>query len=590
MKRRRLLLQLLKKLFSATKSETYILISSWLTGFFIIFLLNSILGIYSVFGSSDEILDNYKAINLARDAQVALYEQTLAWDTVLLSGSSKGEFRKNFHEFSRKAESVQNTLFNLKLQVGEDRLIQADIEKLLSLHKEMTLEFTYHITEMEQRNFKNAWDKKLITSGMKNELINSLNDITSGIEKSGKERSGIISFRYLVIAAVCSLLFITLVLIYGRRTGRLLLRTNNILEEMVIQRTREYVEANISLKNEIDGHMITAQKLRDSNAAIEEKNLLLSVSEKKYRQIVEGTSDIIFTLDDRWFFKTANDSIRTQLKISPGAAAKLRLTDLICDELTEATILRKIYTEKLEECRRENRPLEFNAYLKTPNLIEPVEFRINLEFIEIEGKSEVIGKAARLSDDRFSGAFISEKCEYSIRNMLFEADDISHRITNNLQKYLGKMELNMIRIGLREMLVNSIEHGNLNISFDEKTEAILNDRYFEFINEKQTSPDCINKRVRIEYFISPARAIFKISDQGRGFNHKKFMAELNDETADITLNHGRGIAMALSIFDEVRYNTRGNQVLLVKHISHATGKEADATYDFQDEAVHAEAG
>ena len=218
--------------------------------------------------------------------------------------------------------------------------------------------------------------------------------------------------------------------------GRRLLKTHNILEKMVQERTREYVEANTSLKKEIDEHKITENKLILSKDEIEDKNRLLSVSEKKYRQIVEGTTDIIFTLDADWYFVTANDAIKTQLKISPDAVTKFRLIDLICDELTDATILRRIVTEKLEESRKENRALKFNAQLKTPNLIEPVEFMINLEFIEIDGKKEIIGKAVKLTDDRFTEAFISEKCEYMIKNLLFEADDISHRITNNLQKYI----------------------------------------------------------------------------------------------------------------------------------------------------------
>ncbi|PKL17266.1 MAG: hypothetical protein CVV49_11895 [Spirochaetae bacterium HGW-Spirochaetae-5] len=303
--------------------------------------------------------------------------------------------------------------------------------------------------------------------------------------------------------------------------------------------------------------------------------MLLTVSEKKYRHIVEGTKEIIFTLDENWRFKTANDAIKAEFKISPEAVTKYTLTDLIYDELTDATILRKIITEKLEESKKSSTPVRFNAQIKTPNLIEPVEFKITLEFIEIEGLREIIGKAVKISDDRFSEFFISEKCEYLIKNLLFTADDISHRITDNLQKYMDKSDITSIRIGLREIIINSIEHGNLNISFEEKTEAILNDRYFEFINERQSNPDHRDKRVRIEYLISASKAIYKVTDQGKGFNHRKFLSGLSDDPAELMLAHGRGISMVKSIFDEVKYNSKGNQVLLVKHINKNRGREAD---------------
>lgn len=565
------LLELLKKLFNDSVSETYILISGGLTGFFVIFLVNTMLGLYSVFGISTDLTENLSGINMARNAQIALHEQVLAWENILISGKNYSDFQKNYHLFSRKAESVQNTLVNLKIQNAHDRIIHDDIDKLLIKHKMMTGVFTSHIVDMKDKEFRNVQEKIKATSGMEDSLLESLNTVATEIENTGDLRSRAAGFRYLVIASVSAVILLVLIIYYGRQIGRRLLKTHNILEKMVVERTREYVEANISLQKEIDEHKVTEQKLIASRNETEEKNRLLTVSEKRYRLIVEGTKEIVFTLDENWFFKTANDAVKQELKISPDAVTKFRLVDLICDELTEATMLRRIVTEKLEQSKKELKKIKFNAQLKTPNLIEPVEFKITLEFIEIEGNLEIIGKAVRLADDRFTESFISEKCEYLIRNLLFEADDISHRITNNLQKYMDKTDINMIRIGLREIIINSIEHGNLNISFEDKTEAILTDRYFEFVNERQNNPENREKRVRIEYLISQSKAVYKITDQGKGFNHRKYLAASGDGNGEVALAHGRGIAMVKNIFDEVRYNFRGNQVLLVKHLNKEKG-------------------
>ena len=580
----------IKKLFSASKSETYILISGGLTGFFIIFMLNAIFGVYSIYGMSNDLTKNMIGINLARNAQVALHEQILAWENILISGGNYSDYQINYHEFSWKAMKVENILFNLKLQNSGNDDISTEIEKLRKQHKQITSEFISHIVDMGDKKFSNVNEKITLTKGREDELLNSLNTIAERIESEGYSSSLYLSNRYIILAAVSSIVLISLLIYYGRRIGRRLVKTHNILDKMVLERTKEYIEANLSLQNEIDQHKITEQKLIESRNETEEKNVLLTLSEKKYRYIVEGTKEIIFTLDENWYFKNANDAIKTEFKISPEAVTRYTLTDLIYDELTDATILRKIITEKLEESKKNSTPVRFNAQIKTPNLIEPVEFKISLEFIEIEGHNEIIGKAVRLADDRFSEFFISEKCEYLIKNLLFTADDISHRITDNLQKYMEKGDMNLIRIGLREIIINSIEHGNLNISFEEKTEAILNDRYFEFINERQNHPDYRDKRVRIEYLISQSKAIYKITDQGRGFNHRKFLAGMTDDPGELMLAHGRGINMVKSIFDEVKYNLKGNQVLLVKLINNERGRDINECEQSIPELQHNEVG
>ncbi len=392
----------IKNLFNSTRSESYILISGGLTGLFFIFIVNAIFGIYSIYGISFDLNENMKAIDLARNAQIALHEQILSWENILISGSSDSSFIKNYHEFSKHSQNVQNILFNLKLQNSGETTLPEDIEKLRVEHREITLEFTNHIVEMENNNFKNLKEKINITRGKENEIIKRLSEIVERTDSEVERRSRFTSNRFILIAAFSSAVFLIILLYYGRQIGRRLLKTQNILEKMVQERTKDYVEANLSLQKEIDEHKITEKKLIASGDEIEKKNILLTVSEKKYRHIVEGTKEIIFTLDEKWYFKSANDAIKTEFKISPEAVTRYTLTDLIYDDLTDAIILRKIITEKLEESKKNNTPVRFNAQIKTPNLIEPVEFKISLEFIEIEGHNEIIGKAIRLTDDRFS--------------------------------------------------------------------------------------------------------------------------------------------------------------------------------------------
>ncbi len=557
---------LIKKIINSSESESYLLISGGLTGLFCIFVLNAIFGLYSIYGLSSDLNENMKSMELARKAQIALHEQILSWENILVSGSSESAFIKKYHEFSINSLNVQNTLFNLKLQNSGETTLPQDIEKLREKHKTITMMFTGCIVDLSNKNLKNVGEKIDSTRAMEDEIIKSLSDIVERTDLEVRRNRQFSTGRFIVLVLISSFIFIMIIIYYGREIGARILKTQSILEERVRERTKDYVDANLSLQKEIEQHKLTEQKLIISMNETEKRNLLLELSEKKYRYIVEGTGDIIFTLDQYWYFRSANDAVKTGFKISPENLIKYRITDLIYDESNGSSKLRKIIGEKLELSRKKNTALRFDTMIKTPNLPEPVAFKINLEFIQIEGHNEIIGKASRISDSRFSEFFVSEKCEYMINNYLFTADDITHRITGNLQKYINKSDINALRIGLREIILNSIEHGNLNISFDEKTEAMLNERYFEFINERQNRPEYRDRRVKIEYLISESKAIYKITDEGRGFNHRKFFSGIGDESAAPHLTHGRGIVMAKNIFDVMKYNSRGNQVLLVKYL------------------------
>ncbi len=146
------------------------------------------------------------------------------------------------------------------------------------------------------------------------------------------------------------------------------------------------------------------------------------------------------------------------------------------------------------------------------------------------------------------------------------AKEMSKQMVKNMEKYLDKGEVQMLELAIFEMIVNSIEHGNLEVNFEDKTIALQKDNYLNFLMERQQLPEYKNKKVTIEYTITPEHAAFKISDDGKGFNHKKLFFKSAEEGKGEMIEHGRGVELALSLFDEVRYNETGNQVLLVKKL------------------------
>ena len=113
-------------------------------------------------------------------------------------------------------------------------------------------------------------------------------------------------------------------------------------------------------------------------------------------------------------------------------------------------------------------------------------------------------------------------------------------------------------VGLTELLLNGIEHGNLGITYDEKTALSTREIWHAEILRRLDLPENAGKRVMLRFERRPDHLRFTIRDEGRGFDWKKFL-EADPQRAFDT--HGRGIVMARALsFSSIEYNDRGNEV------------------------------
>jgi anti-sigma regulatory factor (Ser/Thr protein kinase) len=126
-------------------------------------------------------------------------------------------------------------------------------------------------------------------------------------------------------------------------------------------------------------------------------------------------------------------------------------------------------------------------------------------------------------------------------------------------------EINLLRLALREMLINSIEHGNLEIIYNEKTAALDDNSYFELVARRRELPGFAGRSVEMIYAIDSKKVVYRIKDEGRGFDHQKYIDSLFEYANRQMLSHGRGLVLTRNIFDKVSYNSRDNRVLLIKH-------------------------
>ena len=151
------------------------------------------------------------------------------------------------------------------------------------------------------------------------------------------------------------------------------------------------------------------------------------------------------------------------------------------------------------------------------------EMKIRLEHIEGDSGKEILGKASTVLDDSLLRYLTSEKQEFYIGNYLITVEEITQRITRNLKKYFRDSTVKLIQIALREIILNSIEHGNLGITFEEKSQSQTENRYFELLRERQQTTEHLKKRVRIAYSLDENELVYTIEDEGEGFNHKDLM-------------------------------------------------------------------
>jgi CheY-like chemotaxis protein len=112
--------------------------------------------------------------------------------------------------------------------------------------------------------------------------------------------------------------------------------------------------------------------------------------------------------------------------------------------------------------------------------------------------------------------------------------------------------------GVSELLINAVEHGNLGITYKEKSDLVTNHEWQNEVNKRLAEPLYRDRMVTVIFERKEDACYIQISDEGEGFNWKEYM---DVDPSRAMHNHGRGIAMAnMLCFSKLVYNKEGNQV------------------------------
>lgn len=121
--------------------------------------------------------------------------------------------------------------------------------------------------------------------------------------------------------------------------------------------------------------------------------------------------------------------------------------------------------------------------------------------------------------------------------------------------------------GLWELLINAIEHGNLGIGYEEKSQLLAEGRWQREVERRLLTSEHFEKHGTVTVEMTARHVIYTVTDCGTGFDPRPYF---DFEPGRATHVHGRGIAMARRLsFTSLEYLGNGNTV-------RATGERAAA--------------
>jgi CheY-like chemotaxis protein len=115
-----------------------------------------------------------------------------------------------------------------------------------------------------------------------------------------------------------------------------------------------------------------------------------------------------------------------------------------------------------------------------------------------------------------------------------------------------------VAMGLSELMLNAVEHGNLGIDYAEKGRLIEDGLWQDEVERRLANPAQTRRHASVELQRDSEYLSFTIRDQGPGFDWQRYLDLDPSRAFD---SHGRGIAMARHLaFASMEYRGTGNEV------------------------------
>jgi len=181
-------------------------------------------------------------------------------------------------------------------------------------------------------------------------------------------------------------------------------------------------------------------------------------------------------------------------------------------------------------------------------LTKPFERDVLLAIVE--AALEMRRNRLTLADERFDPRALVEG-EFRFRT-LGEA----RRLASFLARACPQPDVTVL--GLSELMINAVEHGNLGISYREKSQLNEKGAWRAEVERRLASPENAQRHASVRLARRGDNIVFTIVDQGAGFDWRAYLEMSPERAFD---SHGRGIAMSRRLsFAALQYSGNGNTV------------------------------
>ncbi|GAB4282594.1 MAG: ATP-binding protein [Candidatus Rifleibacteriota bacterium] len=231
----------------------------------------------------------------------------------------------------------------------------------------------------------------------------------------------------------------------------------------------------------------------------------------------------------------------------------------------------------LEEIRRidyEAIVIMTTAFGSTEYTLQALRLRANDYLVKPISKNMLLPVLAKYSaiisertfESEITDLIIYKELAMKLDNSLDKIGRVVDRLIQETEGRIKNKDRLGVRLGLMEIILNALEHGNLGITYDEKSKIMDGDPedWHRLIEERSRMKPYKDRKIIIKFKMFEDICEWLIIDEGEGFDWKN-LPSLNDPDS-IFETHGRGIMLTRMNFDQVEFLGKGNQVRLRKKI------------------------
>ncbi len=174
-----------------------------------------------------------------------------------------------------------------------------------------------------------------------------------------------------------------------------------------------------------------------------------------------------------------------------------------------------------------------------------------------------------LSDEIALNYLEREQGSYCMDNNVAQLCQLSFRLTRNLERWFPRNQIYLLQMALQEVLINALEHGNLEVDYHKKTELQRRKgNYWDILIKECNREYLENRKIYVSYTLDEDKVVYVVKDEGGGFEWKKYLEPESGRVDDefVRTHHGIGLQLVRNVFD-LSFDRGGSEVTMVKRFN-----------------------